>query len=284
MQVRKAVITAAAPNQNRLPLQQLVDRNGDDKTALQLVVEETIAAGVEEICVVIHPGDQAAYESAARNQIGSLHFVEQERPLGYAHAISRAFDFVGREPFLHLVGDHLYLSAVGEPCAQQLVAIANEYQCSVSAVQSTRENSLPYFGVVSGPRTPRGEGLYEVQRVAEKPTPTFAEQELVAPGLRAGHYLAFFGMHVLTHDVVELIGALISEGRDKPSLSDALAMLPTRGRYLAYELKGSRYNLGIKYGLLKAQLAIGLAGSDRDQILTELVDLLAHRNEIEPSQ
>ena len=53
MQVRKAVITAAVPNQNRLPLQQLVDRDGNDKTALQLIVEEIVAAGVEEICVVI---------------------------------------------------------------------------------------------------------------------------------------------------------------------------------------------------------------------------------------
>ena len=57
MQVRKAVITAAAPNQNRLPLQQLVDCDGNDKTALQLIVEEIVAAGVEEICVVIQPGD-----------------------------------------------------------------------------------------------------------------------------------------------------------------------------------------------------------------------------------
>ncbi len=285
MQVRKAVITAAAPNQNRLPLQQLVDARGDEKTALQLIVEETVAAGIEEICLVIKPGDHAAYQAAAGSRLGSLQFVEQPEPLGYADAISRAKKFVGDEPFLHLVGDHLYVSATDKPCAKQLVEIASEFGCSVSAVQATRESNLPYFGIVSGPNVPRHQRLYEVQRVVEKPTPTYAEQELVTPGLRAGQYLGFFGMHVLTAEVMPLIERLVKEcpksstPLKKPTLSDAAALLPSRGRYLAYEVHGSRYNLGIKYGLLKAQLAIGLSGIDREQILAEMVDLLSHRLE-----
>ena len=145
MQVRKAGITAAAPDQNRLPLQQLVDRDGNDKTAHQMIVEEIVAAGVEDICVVIRPGAHAAYQSAAGNQLGSLHFVEQPEPRGYADAIYQAKTFVGEDPFLHLVGDHLYLSATSEPCAKQLVQMASEFGCSVSAVQSSRENNLPYF-------------------------------------------------------------------------------------------------------------------------------------------
>ncbi len=281
MQVRKAVITAAAPDQHRLPLQQLVDRNGEDKTALQLIVEETIAAGVEEICVVIKPGDGPAYEAAAGNQLGSLHFVQQPQPLGYADAIFRAKAFTDGQPFLHLVGDHLYLSAVEEPCAKQLIRVAEEFSCCVSAVESTRENNLPYFGIVSGPHVPRYAGLYEVERVVEKPTPTLAEQELVTPGLRAGHYLGFFGMHVLTGEIMTAIEELLANpvGDTKPTLSDAADVLLSRGRYLAYQLQGRRCNLGIKYGLLKAQLAIGLSGRDRDQILTDMVDLLAHRTE-----
>ena len=278
MQVKKAVITAAAPDQNRLPLQQLVDRNGEDKTALQLIVEETISAGVEEICLVIKPGDRAAYKTAAGDQLGSVHFVEQPEPRGYADAIFRAKEFVQDEPFLHLVGDHLYLSSTEQPCAKQLVQLASEFDCSVSAVQATRENNLPYFGIVSGSHVPQYDGLYEIDHVIEKPTPTLAEQELVTPGLRAGTYLGFFGMHVLTFEVVQLIQKLLAEkGDNKPTLSDAVSLLPSRGRYLAYKLKGDRYNLGIKYGLLKAQLAIGLSGPDRDYILTEMVDLLANR-------
>ena len=189
MQVRKAVITAAAPKQNRLPLQQLVCQQGEDKTALQLIVDETISAGVEEICVIIQPGDQHAYEQAAGSHLGSLHFVEQPEPFGYADAIQRAKDFVGNDAFLHLVGDHLYLSKTDIPCAKQLISVANEFECSVSAVQATRENKLPYFGIVNGTHVPRYDRLYEVERVIEKPTPTLAEQELVTPGMRAGYYL-----------------------------------------------------------------------------------------------
>ncbi len=286
MQVRKAVITAAAPLQNRLPLQQLVCQRGEDKTALQLIVDETIDAGIEEICVVIRPGDEKAYRNAAGNHLGSLQFVEQPQPNGYADAIYHAKDFVGTDPFMHLVGDHLYLSKTDVPCAKQLVAIANEHDCSVSAVQATRETKLPYFGIVSGTHVPRHDGLYDVDRVIEKPTPTFAEQELVTPGLRAGHYLGFFGIHVLTNEVMTVVGELLSQANDaenhssKPTLSDALWQLSKRQKYLAYEVQGNRYNLGVQYGLLIAQLAIGLSGRHRDLILTEMVDLLANRSEV----
>lgn len=283
MQIRKAVITAAAPGQDRLPLQQLVDASGDEKTALQLIIEETAAAGIEETCIVIRPGTQAAYQTAAGSYAGSLRFVHQPQPRGYADAIFCAKSFVADEPFLHLVGDHLYLSHTAAACAKQLVDVAVEHECAVSAVQATRENNLPYFGVVSGPLVPQRSGLYEIQRIIEKPTPTLAEQQLVTPGLRAGHYLGFFGMHVLTPNVLELIRDLLSDsGQRKPTLSDAVARLPDRGKYLAFRVRGSRYNLGIKYGLLKAQLAIGLSGKDRDEILTELIDLMASRGEGTP--
>ncbi len=284
MQVRKAVITAAAPNQHTIPLQRLVDRQGHDKTALQLVVEEILSAGVEEICLVICPGDQRSYEQAAGEHLGCLRFVEQDRPRGYADAIHRARRFTAEEPFLHLVGDHLYLSRTDVACARQLVKIASEFQGSVSAVQSTRENKLPYFGIVSGEHVPRHDDLYEVQRVIEKPTPTLAEQELVTPGLRAGHYLGFFGMHVLTADVMTAIEQVLAhDAGSRPTLSDAVALLPGRQRYLAYRVQGTRYNIGVQYGLLIAQLAIGLSGHDRDQILTELVELLAIRSEASAS-
>lgn len=278
MQVRKAVITAAAPNQTRIPTQQLVDRNGNDKSALQLILEEVLSCGVDEICVVIRPGDEKSFEQAAGEMVGSLTFCEQPNPRGYADAILRAKSFVGDDPFLHLVGDHLYLSASDVACAKQLVDVATEFSCSVSAVQSTRENKLPYFGIVSGTRVPRHDGVFEVQRVIEKPTPTRAEQELVTAGLRSGHYLGFFGMHVLTHDIFDALEQVTGDASiSAATLSDALDVLRSRHKYMAFEVRGTRYNLGIPYGLLIAQLAIGLSGRDRDHILTEMVDLLAQR-------
>jgi len=296
MRVTKAVITAAAPNQNSIPLQRLVNREGHETTALQLIIEETLSAGIDEIGVVIQPGDAAAYELAAGDHLGLVQFVHQPEPLGYADALYRARDFVAGQPFLHLVGDHLHISGIGQRCAEQLVRVASEFECSVSAVQPTRENKLAYFGIVAGSNVPRYDGLYEVSRVIEKPTPTLAEQELITAGLRSGHYLGFFGMHVLTPGAFEAIGNVMSDFAEiqscirpmanepgislphaKPTLSDALALMPSRQRYLAYRIKGSRYNIGIQYGLLMAQLALALSGRDRDQIMTEMLELVASR-------
>jgi UTP--glucose-1-phosphate uridylyltransferase len=277
MKVRKALITAAAPDQHTLPLQQLVDRDGVDKTALQLLVEEVASAGVDEICVVIQPGDQTAYSVAAGGDVGRITFIEQTSPLGYGDAILRARDFLGKEPFLHLVGDHLYLSNTDRRCARQLIDVAKQHECAVSAVQATRENNLPFFGAIGGRTVPQQTGIYEVTAVVEKPTPTEAEQSLIIGGQRAGYYLCFFGMHVLTPTVMDVLADLLTRPSpgSKVQLSDALAALATRERYLALEVDGIRYNIGAKYGLLIAQLALALSGRDRDHILSELVELLA---------
>jgi UTP--glucose-1-phosphate uridylyltransferase len=276
MKVRRALITAASPAQHTLPLQQLVDRQGAAKTALQLIVEEVVHAGVEEIAVVIQPGDEEEYRRAAGGEVDRLIFVEQAVPLGYGHALLQAKDFVGGEPFLHLVGDHVYLSQSDRCCAQQLIDVARANACSVSAVQATRETKLNYFGAVGGHLVPGRTDLYEIHKVLEKPTPTQAEQELIIAGLRAGNYLCFFGMHVLTPAVMQILADLIpASGSARVQLSAALAVLSQRERYLALAVHGTRFNIGMQYGLLMAQLALALSGPDRDLILTELVELLA---------
>ena len=280
MKIKKAVITAAGRNQRAIPLQTLVDRDGVQKSALQIVLEEVVSAGVEEVCLVVCPGDQATYAQAAGNQARRLVFVEQPSPLGYGHGLYCARSFVGNEAFLHLVSDHLYLSRGKLRCAQQLVQVAERENCAVSAVQPTRENKLPYYGAVGGSRVPKQTDLYEVEVVIEKPTPTEAEQSLIVPGLRAGYYLCFFGMHVLTPTVMDVLGQLLekAEGDRRVQLSDAMSLLASRERYLALEAQGQRYNIGVKYGLLMAQLALTLDGQDRDEILAELVELLAGRD------
>ena len=275
MKLRRALITAAGRDDQPLPLQRLIDRDGGSKTALQIVVEEAVAAGASEIAIVVRPGQEEAFRSAAGSAASRLELIPQPRPRGYGDAIQAARGFVGDEPFLHLVGDHLYVSDSSRRCAEQLVAIAEAEDCCVSAVQATRESMLPYFGTVGGRRVPDARGLYEVETVVEKPTPTRAEQDLIVPGLRAGHYLCFFGMHVLTPGVFELLAELGEAGLRQ--LSPALAALAGRERYLAYEVQGRRFNLGETYGLLVAQLALGLAGDDRSEILAQIVELLARQ-------
>src|SRR5262245_34110812 len=81
MEIRKALITAAGKNQRMLPLQSLVDRDGITKTALAIIIEEIQRAGIEQIGVVITPGDEAAYRNAAGAHAGKLTFIEQPAPL-----------------------------------------------------------------------------------------------------------------------------------------------------------------------------------------------------------
>ncbi len=278
MEIRKALITAAGKNQRTLPLQSLVDRDGVTKTALAIIVEEILRAGIEQIGVVIMPGDIDSYRAAAGKYSERLTFIEQPAPLGYAHAIHCAADFCEDDSFLLLVGDHLYLSATEKSCAQQLVEIARVENCAVSAVQPTHESKLPYYGAIGGRLVNAAQRLYQIEAVLEKPTPTEAEQKLDVPGLRAGYYLCFFGMHVLTPALQRILGELLTAAKGRESSVNfraALAGLAEQERYLAAELEGRRYDFGVRYGLLTAQLALALSGKDRDEVLRGLVELLA---------
>ncbi|MFY8059333.1 MAG: sugar phosphate nucleotidyltransferase [Planctomycetaceae bacterium] len=279
MRVRKAVITAAGDRHASLPLQSVVDRSGEVRTALRLTLDEIVQSGVEDIAIVIRPGQQDSYLTAAGPHASRLIFFEQHNPRGYGDAILRTADFVQQQPFLHLVSDHLYLSRTDQPCARQLLEMAARHECSVSAIQPTRENEIVHFGTVGGSPVAREQGLYEISAVIEKPTPTVAEQRLIVAGQRAGYYLCLFGMHVLTPAILGILSsnlqaAPVGTGID---LSSALNQLATVERYLAFAVAGTRYNISEKYGLLLAQLAFSLSGQDRDLILTELVNLLASR-------
>jgi UTP--glucose-1-phosphate uridylyltransferase len=283
VRIRKAVITAAGANQRSLPLQTLI-HDGEEKSVLGLLIEQALTANIGEICVIVWPGDETRYAQAAGNHMGAVRFIPQERPRGYGHALYCARDFVGNEPFLHMVGDHLYVSAAKDG-VQRLVEFAESESSSASAVQPTRESLLPRFGAVAGRRMPGRPGVYRVETVIEKATPTEAEQRLMVPGIRAGYYLCFFGTHVLTPTLMDLLGRMLTAGALSGSitLSAALADLARQEQYLALEVSGRRYDLGTRYGLLTAQLALSLSGRDRDEVLSHLLELLAEREMATPS-
>src|SRR5262249_9680278 len=155
----------AGPNQRSLPLQTLVDRDGVEKPVLRIILEEALRAGVEEICIVVSPGDEVTYARVAGDHAGRIRFVPQPEPLGYGHAVLCAREFVQQDSFLHLVGDHLYISRTEQACARQLVEIAEARACAVSVVHATRENLLSRFGAVGGQRVPGSQDLYRVDAV-----------------------------------------------------------------------------------------------------------------------
>ncbi len=279
MRIARAVITAAGEGQRHLPLQTLVDGNGETRSLLSLLVGSALEAGVEEVCVVIAPGDQEAYGRALGEAVSRVVFVVQSHPNGYGDAVLRTASVVGGEPFLHLIGDHVFISTGQRTCVEQVIETAVAHECSVSAVVATRESMLPRFGAIGGRRVPGSSRLFEVEHVREKPTPTEAEQMLVVPGLRAGHYLCFSGVHVLTPSVMETLArhaAALGDG-ERLELSPALDELARRERYLAMEMDGLRYAVDARFGLMTAQLALALSGPDRADVLAEICTLLAER-------
>ncbi len=223
------------------------------------------------------PATRALYANAAGDVAARLTFIPQQEPRGYGHAIYCARDFVGDQPFLHMVGDHLWVSRTSQGCAEQLLEVAAAEACAISAVQASRETLLPYFGTVGGRRVNGRQDLYTIEDVIEKPTPTEAEQRLLVPGLRAGHYLCFFGMHVMGPALMEILARHVAERRQAVALAPALAELAGKERYLALERSWSRYDVGVKYGLLTAQMALALSGKDRDMVISQLLELLAQR-------
>lgn len=278
MKIKKAVITAAGREQRALPLQSLIGSDGEERSVLGLLLEQAFAAGIEEVCIVVWPGDESRYLQAAGKHANSVRFQPQSEPRGYGHAIHCARPFTADDPFLHLVGDHLFVNSAGDNCIRRLIQTAESEACTVSSAQITRENLLPRYGAIGGRRVHGKQGLYRIDTVLEKPTPTEAEQHLMTPGMRAGYYLCFFGLHVLTPTVMDLLGAKLEANPSaRVTLSDALAELARREQYLALEESSQRYDLGARYGLLMAQMALALNGRDRGEVLAQVLELLAAR-------
>jgi UTP--glucose-1-phosphate uridylyltransferase len=279
MKIRKAVITAAGPAQRSIPVQVLIDHDGRQRSVLAILIQVILKAGIDEICVVTHPGDENRFREAASSEPCQFRTVTQPEPGGYAQALYCASEFAAGEPILHLVGDHMYVGGENGGSARRLVSLAESEECSVSAVQPTRESLLHLFGAVGARRITGRPGAYRVDRVIEKPTPTEAEQKLLTPGLRAGHYLCFFGMHVLTPRAMEILGTQLSLAGDprQVTLSGALAELGHHEQYLALEDTHRRYDLGSPYGLMMAQMALALRSPHRDEILYQVLELVSDR-------
>lgn len=310
--VRKAVITAAGRGTRQYPASSgvqkemfpIVDRDGLPKPVIQIIGEEAIDSGIEQICIVTTPGAEQAYrdyfrrmtDAEAKNFRGKdwailaseklgafgerLHFVEQHNPEGFGHAVFQAREFVGDEPFLLLLGDHVYISHVKDRCALQLIRIYEQYLLdAVSGVEPTLERLLHLFGVIQGAPIEPAQGIYKAERIREKPTIEQAREQLVTPGLPAGNYLAHFGMHVFSPRIFDSLEYLIQNNlRDKGEIQLTAAQEHLRqnsDKYWAVIAHGQRLDTGIPYGLMETQLALALNGVHRTEICEAIARILA---------
>jgi UTP--glucose-1-phosphate uridylyltransferase len=280
MKIKKALITAAGPSQRELPLQTLIDKDRKKRTVLEILVNEIQSAGIEEIGIVVQKADVNRFEEVIEaSAITGVQFIPQSEKKGYGHALLSGSEFINKQPFLHLVGDHLYVNRAGDNVTKQLVEMAEKQNCSISTVQPTRENAIGNYGTIKAERIQGDTNIFQIKKVKEKPTPTYAEQNLMVSGLRAGYYLCFYGMHVFTPVLLELLEKRAKEFPDeKLGLSESLNDLAQKSKYLAIEQNNIRYDIGLDYGLLKAQLALSLSGQDRDYLMSELLQFFVEKD------
>jgi UTP--glucose-1-phosphate uridylyltransferase len=310
--VRKAVITAAGKGTRQYPASTavqkemfpMVDRDGLTKPVIQIIGEEAIESGIEEICIITQPGEERQYREYFRRldddmvksfrgkdwaileseKLGAfgdrLYFAEQHTPEGFGHAVYQAKKFVGDEPFLLMLGDHVYISDVKDRCARQIINVYEKYMCDVvTAVQPTVERLLHLFGVIRGAPIDPNKGIYKAELIIEKPSVDTAREKLTTPGLPAGNYLAHFGMHVFSPRIFDSLEYLIKSNlREKGEIQLTAAQEHLRqhtDKYWSLITQGQRYDTGIPYGLMETQLALALNGVHRTEICEAIARILA---------
>jgi len=310
--VRKAIITAAGRGTRQYPassavqkeLFPIVDRDGLAKPVIQIIGEELLDSGIEEICIITQPGEEKLYrdyfkrmsdkdvkafrgkdwailESEKLGAFGErIHFAAQSSPEGFGHAVYQAKSFVGDDPFVLMLGDHVYISDLKDRCTAQLIKVFETYRAdAVTGVQPTIERMLHLFGTIKGEPIDASKGIYRAQLIIEKPPVEVAREKLVTPGLPAGNYLAHFGIHVFSPRIFDSLEYLIKNDlREKGEIQLTAAQEHLRSqveKYWAVVVEGQRYDTGIPYGLMETQLALALNGVHRKEICEAIARILA---------
>jgi UTP--glucose-1-phosphate uridylyltransferase len=291
MRTRKAVITAAGRGTRMFPatraiqkeLLPLIDTDGLVKPTIQMIAETCVAAGIEELCIVVEKGGAGTFQEHFRaftadeksvfagkdwllaegeklaNLAERITYVEQPSPEGFGHAVYQAKDFANGEPILLLLGDHVY---TGDPLGQMLVA-GEQSGGSVTGVRVEPESGVSVTGIIKGKAT-QTPGLYEILALQEKPT--VAEvQALKTEGLADGTYLGHFGIHLFTSEIFDCLGELIATNtrvKNEFQLTSGQELLWKRNpaAYRALLVEGERWDIGLPDEYLKTLVKFGSLG------------------------
>eukprot|EP00301_Raphidiophrys_heterophryoidea_P024930 c823_g1_i1.p1 GENE.c823_g1_i1~~c823_g1_i1.p1 ORF type:complete len:681 (+),score=196.51 c823_g1_i1:54-2045(+) len=300
--VRKAVVTAAGFGSELFPASKAVkpelfpimDHDNVSKPAILINIEQILAAGIEEVLVVVQQDDVPAFENLFHRNVSPQNFhklspesqraaeqmievgkrvklVVQSTQEGLGDAVLCARDFVGEEPFLLVLGDHLYktTNADGKTCAEQVLGAYQESGTSVIGLQVSTVESVSSFGVATGTwaATTAVEGSSKngklpnllINEVCEKPSPEHAERALKVPQLSGkqlgGDFMTVFGMYVLDARVFGLLQDDVSANRRYLGLfqlTPSLATLAKEKSLVGVVVQGIRYDLGTTQHLVQA--------------------------------
>ncbi len=276
--VRKAVIPAAgfgtrlfpATKATKKELFPIIDRDGIAKPAILLIVEEALDAGVEEVIIIVQEHDLEAFQSFFNVQVTienynklprhfqayarrileigrHVSFATQTAQEGFGHAIYCAREAVGNEPFLLMLGDHLYRSCNEKSCARQLIEAYNQHGISALGLRRTPEDQIANFGTITGVWLDDNH-LLNVTEFAEKPTVDYARNNLRVAGLPGDEYLTVFGQYIIKPQIFDYLEEHIANNvreRGEFQLTSALDRLRQEDGFLGVMMDGLRYDIGL---------------------------------------
>lgn len=273
MKITKAVIPAAGFGTRFLPATKAVPKEMlpiIDKPTIQYIAEEAIASGITDLLIITSRGKEAlvnhfdkAFELeailerdnkqemlAAVREVSdklNVHFVRQQEQKGLGHAVLYAKSFVGNEPFAVMLGDDVVDSE--KPCIKQLMEQFEKCQATVLGVQKVGMEQVSKYGIVDCENI--GDGLYKVNSMIEKPSPSEAPSDI-----------AVLGRYILTPGIFECLEKTPKGAGGEIQLTDAIVMLGQAEDIYAYDFEGRRYDIGNKQGFLQATVDFALKRAD----------------------
>ena len=278
MKIRKAIIPVAGMGTRFLPATKAQPKEMlalVDKPIIQYIVEEAVAAGIEQIIFVtssskrsIEDHFDANFELEYRlkekgklkelktiqdiSNLASFVFVRQKEPKGDGHAILQAKDIVGDEPCAVMFGEEI-VDSPDKPCIGQLMEIYEKYDAPVIAVERIPQEDLHRYGVIDGEKV--SDRTHKMTDWVEKPAPGEAPTDLI-----------FTGKSVITPEVMQLLENAPAGKDGEIRLADAFKQLLENKRPLyAYEFEGRRYDCGNKTQFLIASVDYGLKDKEANK-------------------
>lgn len=282
MKLRKAVIPVAGLGTRFLPATKTVPKELlpiVDIPSIQYVVQEAVDAGIEEIIFVTGRGkdgiedhfdeapelEQVLADRGQQENVKMLRriaemtevvSVRQKKPLGLGHAVLCAKDLVGDEPFAVMLADDLIDSEV--PCIRQLSEIFERTEESVVALMEVPETEVHQYGIIKGKVLQNR--FYQVEATIEKPLAKDAPSRM-----------AIIGRYVLRPEIFSILQALPPGKGGEIQLTDGLAQLVRQRQVYGCEFLGDRYDIGDKFGFVRATVAYALKRADlKDKVLQYL--------------
>lgn len=284
--IKKAVIPAAGFGTRLFPatkvvkkeLFPIIDFDGRAKPVLQLIVEEAVSAGIEEMVVVTQPDDREVFESyfkalpkptlfnklSSENQeyceylqdLGSkITILTQDKQEGYGHAVFSAREWVNDEPFLLMLGDHIYSSDTEKSCARQVLQVYEQINQrinqrinqSVIGLNRLPAEMIHKAGCVMGVWQDKN-SILQVTQVYEKPTIEYARQNLRVEGMAEDDFLSIFGLYALTPKIFDFLAENINNNfreRGEFQLTSCLEKLREAEGMIGLIVDGNTFDIGM---------------------------------------